>query len=74
MATNQPTKQAVYHEKVINAGLRARGSSRCEPATVAMGRMATKSVMCQLKGMKGATARITMPAMKMLAKIMENLN
>jgi len=37
----------LYHEKVINAGFRASGNSRCEVVTVAMGRMATKSVIFQ---------------------------
>ena len=37
----------VYHEKVMSAGLRANGRRRCEAATVAMGRMATKSVILQ---------------------------
>jgi hypothetical protein len=64
----------VYHENVIRAGLRARGRSRWLAATVAMGKMATKSVMRQSYGTKGATARMTMPAMKMHEKIMENLN
>lgn len=39
-----------------------------------MGRIATKSVICQLYGINGATARIIMPTMKMVAKSIENLN
>lgn len=38
----------LYHENVMSAGLRASGSRRCDPATVAIGKIATKSVMCQL--------------------------
>lgn len=64
----------LYHEKVMRAGLSASGRRKCEAATVAMGRMATKSVMRQPIGTKGATARMTMPTMKTSEKIMENLN
>lgn len=39
--------RALYHEKVINAGFSASGNSKCETVTVAMGRMATKSVIFQ---------------------------
>lgn len=67
-------KLSNYHEKVINAGFNASGNNKCDAATVAMGRIATKSVMCQLYGIKGATARMTMPAMNKLAKSMEILN
>jgi len=41
-------KKTLYHENVINAGLSTSGKSRCDAETVAMGKMATKSVMCQL--------------------------
>lgn len=63
-----------YHEKVMRAGLSTSGRRKCETATVAMGRMATKSVMRQSKGTNGATARMTMPAMKVSEKSIENLN
>lgn len=64
----------VYQEKVIKAGLRASGRRKCEVATVAMGRMATKSVMRHWTGTKGATARMIMPTMKRMEKSIENLN
>jgi hypothetical protein len=64
----------LYHEKVMRAGLRARGRSRCEVATVAMGRMATKSVIRQSYGMKGPVAKMTMVAMNKTENSMENLN
>lgn len=63
-----------YQEKVIKAGFNAIGRSKCEVATVAMGKMATKSVMRQLYGMKGAQARTIMRMMKPNEKIMEYLN
>lgn len=71
----QPSSPAQNHqENVINAGFSASGNSKCDPATVAMGRIATKSVMCQLYGINGATAKIIMPTMKMVEKSIENLN
>lgn len=63
-----------YHENVISAGLRASGRRKWELATVAMGRMATKSLIRQSYGTNGATARIIIPAMKTREKTMENLN
>lgn len=36
-----------YHEKVIRAGFNAKGRRRWLPATVAMGRIATKSLIRQ---------------------------
>jgi hypothetical protein len=38
---------ALYHEKVMRAGLRAMGNRKCDATTVAMGKMATKSVIIQ---------------------------
>jgi len=69
-----PPRGSIYHENVINAGFRAIGSNKCEAATVAMGKMATKSVMCQLYGMNGAVARMIMPTIKVMEKSIENLN
>ena len=63
-----------YHENVINAGFSASGKRRCDPATVAIGRIATKSRMCQLYGTNGATARMIMPTRKTVANNIENLN
>lgn len=41
-------RRRVYQEKVIRAGFKAIGKSIWETATVDMGKMATKSVICQL--------------------------
>jgi hypothetical protein len=38
---------ALYHEKVMRAGLSAMGKRKCDATTVAMGKMATKSVIIQ---------------------------
>lgn len=64
----------IYQEKVIRPGFSAMGSSKWLAATVDMGKMATKSVMRQSWGTKGATARMIMPTINARAKIMENLN
>lgn len=40
-------KHQFYHEKVMRAGFKARGNKKWEAATVAMGRMATKSLIRQ---------------------------
>lgn len=64
----------LYHENVIRAGFSASGSRKWLAATVAMGRMATKSVIRQSCGINGATANMTMPAMAVSEKSMENLN
>lgn len=58
----------------MRAGLRAIGSSRWLVATVAMGRMATKSLMRQSRGTKGATARMTIAVMKKRENAIEYLN
>jgi hypothetical protein len=58
----------------MRAGFRAIGRSRWLAATVAMGKMATKSVMRQSRGTKGATARITMATMKKSENVIEYLN
>lgn len=42
-----PVRISNYQEKVMRAGLRTSGNSRWETVTVAMGRMATKSLMRQ---------------------------
>lgn len=47
-------KKPFYHEKVMRAGFKASGNKKCEAATVAMGRMATKSLMRQSYGTNGA--------------------
>ena len=66
--------QEVYQEKVIKAGLSAIGNSRCDPLTMANGKMATKSVMCHEYGMKGAVARMIMPAMETKEKVIDTQN
>lgn len=58
----------------MRAGLRAIGSKRWLVATVAMGRMATKSVIRQSIGTKGATARMTIATMKRMENAIEYLN
>lgn len=63
-----------YHENVINAGLSAMGNKKWLAATVAMGKIATKSWILQSCGMKGASARMIMAAIKVREKSMENLN
>jgi len=63
-----------YQENVINAGLSASGNNKWLAVTVAIGRIATKSVISQPYGMNGATAKITMPAMPTSENMKENLN
>lgn len=58
----------------MSAGFKANGSNKWLAATVAMGRMATKSVMRQLTGTNGATAIMTIPIMKISANAIEYLN
>lgn len=58
----------------MSAGFSASGSKKCDVATVAMGRMATKSVIFQSYGTNGATARMIMPTMNMSDKSIEYLN
>ena len=63
-----------YHEKVIKAGLRTMGSSMWLAVTVDMGKIATKSLICQSGGIKLPSERIIMPTMPMRAKSILNLN
>ena len=73
-ASDVATLRQTYQEKVMSAGLRDSGNSKWLAATVAIGRMATKSVILQPTGTNGATAMTIMPTMKITAKAMENLN
>ena len=73
-ASDVATSRQTYQEKVMSAGLRASGNSKWLAATVAIGRIATKSVILQPTGTNGATAMTIMPTMKITAKAMENLN
>lgn len=74
MLLNRGELVTVYQEKVMRAGFRAMGSKRWLVATVAMGRIATKSLMRQSIGTKGATARMMMAVMKNREKAIEYLN
>ena len=63
-----------YHWKVIKAGFSAIGSNMWLAATVAMGKIATKSLISHVRGMKEPVARIIIPAIANVEKAKENLN
>lgn len=67
-------KKKIYHEKVIKAGLRTMGNSIWLTVTVDMGKIATKSFICQSGGTKLPSERTIMPRMPMRANSMLNLN
>lgn len=67
-------KWEYYHWKVIKAGLRAIGNSIWLAATVAIGKMATKSLINQEWGINSAVASIIIPMIAMSEKINEILN
>ena len=58
----------------MSAGFRTIGKSMWLVVTVAIGKMATKSLICQSGGMKLPHASTIMPIMPMRAKAIENLN
>lgn len=58
----------------MRAGFRTMGSSKWLTATVAIGRIATKSVMRQLNGTNGATARMMMATIKPRENKIDHLN
>lgn len=67
-------RSARYQEKIIRAGFSAMGRSICDTTTEDMGRMATKSVMCQPHGTNGATAIMIITTMKVSENIIDHLN
>ena len=69
-----PEQRSHYHEKVMRAGFKTIGRSMWLVVTVAMGNIATKSLICQSGGMNVPQASTIMPIMPMRANAMENLN
>ena len=64
----------LYQEKLIKLGFKANGNSKCETVTVAMGSIATKSVILQSYGTKLAFAKTIIAVIPNKLKAIENLN
>ena len=71
--THIPRVKTNYHENVSKAGLRTMGSSMWLTVTVDMGKIATKSLICQSGGTKLPSERTIMPTMPMRAETMLKL-
>lgn len=67
-------REGVYHENVINAGFSTIGSSKWLTVTVAMGRMGTKSLICQSGGINEPVARMIIPTIPVSENAMLYLN